>query len=358
MSLATIAVLAIAPAAVSFASPDADAPRVPSSEERETSSSRAWLGVFTQELSDDLRDGMDYRGEGVLVNRVLEGSPAEKAGIEKGDVIVSVNDKSVRDPEQLYEAVHSLHSGDRARIEIVRDGKHQTLNATLSSRAETRDRSESGDRSDSGDRSESREYASPDGSRRVVIREAPEGMLKDMPGLKSLGDLDQMPNMEFLNGLPGMGRGRLGVMLQNLNPDLGSYFSAPDGKGALIVEVVKDSPAARAGFKPGDVILKVGDHGVYDTEDVVKALREEEGKVAITVLHKGQKQTLTAELPEQRMARVMRGHGAMGMDDGDANERVRIERAPHGDSQLHDELQQLRDEVRKLREEIKEKPQN
>src|SRR5262245_32903703 len=70
-----------------------------------------WLGVTTQEITGDLRDGLSYSGRGVLVNRVVADSPAERAGIRKGDVIVSFNSRSVDSPDELVDLVRSALIG-------------------------------------------------------------------------------------------------------------------------------------------------------------------------------------------------------------------------------------------------------
>jgi len=90
----------------------------------------------------------------------------------------------------------------------------------------------------------------------------------------------------------------LGIYLQPLTEQLRDYFRVKDGKGVLISEVVKDSPADEAGLKAGDVIIAVGDEDIEGQDDVVEAIRErEEGEeVEIVVVRKGRKKTLTAEL--------------------------------------------------------------
>src|SRR5262245_10572210 len=74
----------------------------------------AWLGVNTQEVSDELRDGLDLRGDGVLVTAVVAGSPAERAGIRKGDVLTSFNGRSIESPSELFDAVRSENVGSNA----------------------------------------------------------------------------------------------------------------------------------------------------------------------------------------------------------------------------------------------------
>ena len=103
---------------------------------------------------------------------------------------------------------------------------------------------------------------------------------------------------------PGFGfrslRPRLGVEIRDLNPDLGSYFDVPDGKGVLVTRVHQDTPGARAGLKAGDVILEVDGKKVEDEAELRHRLaRHEKGAAGITVMRKSQRQTLTAQLGER-----------------------------------------------------------
>lgn len=249
-------------------------------------SERAWLGVITQALTPELREGMSYKGQGVLVNRVIADSPADRAGVEKGDVVTSFNSRSIDSPEALADIVGKGRAGQTASLQIVRDGKSRTLSAKLAAR------------SDDGEM----DMGGPD---RHEIR------IKDLH-LDGMGDLGE--------GIPGvwrwMGRGRLGVRIEPLNADLGSYFSVPGGRGVLVVEVMKDTPAEKAGLKAGDVITRVGDQAVGDTEDLIKALGTDQGKVALGIVRKGGNRTMDVELEKQeRVIRIRRGDGAMGLGD-------------------------------------------
>src|SRR5664279_1672253 len=69
--------------------------------------------------------------EGASVLEVTKGSPAEKAGILKGDLIIRVNETKITGPENLFETIHNFKSGDKVKIVLVRGGKEQTVNATL-----------------------------------------------------------------------------------------------------------------------------------------------------------------------------------------------------------------------------------
>ncbi|MBI1799503.1 MAG: PDZ domain-containing protein [Candidatus Eisenbacteria bacterium] len=324
--LAALAVLAAPAATASTPSPTPEKGAAAPRDASGATSAKPWLGVYTQNLTDELREGLGATTEGVLVSQVLTGSPAEKAGLKAGDVIVTFAGKAMRSPDDLQDAVRAAKSGDRADLEISRDGKPMKISATLAGRPDDFGSTTYGD------------------ARGMVVRPDMNLQFENLPGFA---------------GLAGLGRGRLGVRLQDLDPDLGGYFSAPDGKGALILEVEKDSPASRAGLRPGDVIVRIGERDVYDSEDVAKAIRSAEGRVALTVLRKGQRQSIAAELARAPQAiRIVRGRDLAGLDDEIPDSVRGFVGHTHHTMPLQREMEQLRDEIRELREQLKEKPRN
>jgi serine protease Do len=93
---------------------------------------RGWLGVNVQAVTKPIAEGLGMdKPRGVLVAKAEEGSPAAKAGIKAGDVIVSVNDKDVRDPRDLARKIATAAPDATVSLEIVRGGSTQTLQATL-----------------------------------------------------------------------------------------------------------------------------------------------------------------------------------------------------------------------------------
>lgn len=272
----------------------------------------AWMGVYTQSLSDELRDGINYKGDGVLVANVVPGGPAEKAGVKKGDVIASYNSKKVDSPEALSKLVGQTKVGQEVAIGLVRGGAPSTVKLKL------------GDRSDADD---------------LIPRSRMRMDMQDMPD----APMPPMPPMVMM----GSGQGRLGVRVEALNKDLGSYFSVPDGKGVLVVEVVSGTPAEKVGLKAGDVITKVRDRSVYEPDDLVSALRNEDaGKVPLTVVRKGKTQTFQPELEksEWRTYSYRRGQGQMGMrhwstDGDDRDQQIR---------DLQRQLDDLKKQMQKL----------
>ena len=91
-----------------------------------------WLGVHTVDLSDQLAKYFDIKdGQGVLISEVLEDSPAEKAGLKAGDVIVKADGERIEDTPDLHEAIGEHKEGEEIGLVVIRDGKEKKLKATL-----------------------------------------------------------------------------------------------------------------------------------------------------------------------------------------------------------------------------------
>ncbi len=94
-----------------------------------------YLGVQVQDMTRSLQRAMDLQGvEGALVNRVETGSPAERAGIEKGDVIVQLGRADTPSAEELTAAVRDLKPGAKTSVVVLRDGSRKTLTVVVGSR--------------------------------------------------------------------------------------------------------------------------------------------------------------------------------------------------------------------------------
>lgn len=370
---------------------------------------QGWLGVSTQELSSDLRSGLDYDGDGVLVTRVVEDSPAARAGLRKGDILVSFNSRTIASPDQLRELVTDAGPGRTVALRIVRDGEKRTLSAELAARDEDESTpswkaptpptppvapraprttwSREAPKADTETKVYRKTWKSDgNGEPEVHIwkdgKEVdPEDMddhlkglmgdmhiegLEGMEGMHGLGDgkdkrivirSQQGRNgMQGMQGMQSMGRGRLGVRIESLNPDLASALGAGSERGVLVLEVLGGTPAEKAGIKAGDIIVSVGREAVSDADDLVSTLRDEDGAVSIGVVRRGVKRTIDATLEDApRVMRFKSGDGQLGMGRLREMERprVRIERDTDRDG-LREELEKLRSELRDLKRELED----
>ena len=223
-----------------------------------------YLGVSVQRLDDDERGKLGVT-HGVQVVDVEKESAAAKAGIQEDDVIQSVNGEKIRDPQALTDVVRELSPGSVARIGLWRSGKAMEVKATLG----TYDRRE-----------------------RIFKLEGPMS--------------------KYFRSRP-----YLGVNLFDLDDDLAAYFGVKAGEGVLVTRVEKETPAAKAGLKSGDVILQMGEKAVKESDDIVDALAglKKGDSVAITVMRHGKRETLKAEPDFSRHERVLRIFGE-GRDGG------------------------------------------
>jgi serine protease Do len=188
---------------------------------------RGWIGVQIQPVTADIADSLGLKqARGALVAEPQDGSPAAKAGIKSGDVIVSLNGDPVPDARTLARRISSMAPGASVKIGIVRSGKDQDLSLTLGELPKERVA-----RADTGDRGQGSDLA------RLGLSLAPAANVN--------------------------GAGEQGVVVTQVDPD-----------GAAAVH----------GFKTCDVILDVGGKSVNAPADVRKALNEAKSDGKRTVL--------------------------------------------------------------------------
>ncbi len=228
----------------------------------------AKLGVRISDVTDDKDDEKNIDAvEGARVEGVEEGSPADKAGIRQGDVIVAFDGKEISDAGDLVKAVHKSEVGTKVDVTVMRDGKKQTLHAKLGK-----------------------------GEPRTIKRVYAKSL--SMPGHPSSS---AHPAMPALDGFIWHRKPVYGLKLKTLGTQLGEYFGAPEGKGVLIEEVFEDSKAEKAGFKAGDVIVYAGKKTVKKVSDFKQVLGAyDAGEVIpVRIIRKGSKRTINLTAVEQ-----------------------------------------------------------
>jgi predicted metalloprotease with PDZ domain len=279
-----------------------------------------YIGVYMQELTDEVRKGLDIDvTQGVRVSGVEDDAPAEIAGIEEGDVIVKFNGKTVASADELRDLVRDVKPGEKSAIEVVRDGKKQTLTVTVGER----------------------------------------------PGHHGFyWKSDGNAPMHFGRNFAMFGGPRLGIEAHELEDDgLASYFGVKKGEGVLVLSVDEESVAGKAGVKPGDVISRVGDETVDDVSDVRDALRDyDEGDTFdITVLRHGKTQALKATMDDQSNEFSFAVPEPEHFFQPHTPRAPRAPRAPRvhmyrgDDDELRRELDDLKKELRELKEELEER---
>lgn len=232
----------------------------------------SWLGVETQEVTAEKAKELKLPAErGVVVADVVKDSPAAKAGLKEKDVITEVNGQRVEGAAQFRRIIHEIPAGRAAQLTVWRDGRSQTLNATLGEAEERHNKWLSG--------------------------ATPGAFAFRMPDVQ----IPEMPSMDLGEGMGMMagGRPRLGIDAEDIGGQLGSFFGAPGGEGILVRNVTSGSAAEKAGLKAGDVITSFNGERVRSLGDLREKLAaQSEGKPAkIGVLRNKSELTLSVELP-------------------------------------------------------------
>lgn len=270
---------------------------------RTDAASGAWLGIAVSQTVTQKNDEPTERE--IKVAKVFEDSPAEAAGFQAGDLLISIDGTTVRDSSQFVDAIRSHATGDTVTFVVSREGREITLNARLGERPEDFRFMLGNDMSWS---------FNTDGDDMHVLHldklKELEGQLK-MLHLGDLGDaevlLKNAMNCEedgpcVMQLLHGSARPKLGVRVEPLTKQLAEYFRA-DG-GLLVTEVIEGSAAEKAGIQAGDVITGVDAAQISSVSQLREALSAVElpGTVRVEVLRRGRARSLDANLeaPEEQ----------------------------------------------------------
>ncbi len=187
---------------------------------------RGWLGVAIQDIDENLAESFGLpKVEGILISDVQSGSPAEKAGLQQGDVLLKLANIPLKDVTDLRNRVAMIIPGTQISMNVIRNGKPVDIAVTIG------------------------EQPSDFGS--IAQQQVPKtnGSLKDY-----------------------------GLTLQELTPDLAEQLGYQDRQGVVISEVEPQSPADNSGLKPGQLIEEVNKEKVTSLKEMNQLIQESENK--------------------------------------------------------------------------------
>ena len=199
---------------------------------------RGYLGVNLNTLTPALAEAFNLKdNKGALVAATVPDSPAAKAGLKDGDVITALNGQPVTDPNNLKNQVSSFAPGTKLNLDVLRDGKTTQIAVTTAEKP---------------------------GAKRI-----------GKSGLDGLSKNNRSDDEGVLNGVAVEDLDRAGRRDLNFPAKL---------KGALITQVEPNSASARAGLKPGDVILEINREPVTNAKDAVELSTKAESKKTLLKL--------------------------------------------------------------------------
>lgn len=265
----------------------------------------SFLGVGVADIDSDRARELDLKDEyGVEIKNVEDESPAAKAGLKEGDIVLEYNGERVDSSTELVRMVRETPAGRQVKLLVSRDGDVKTLTATIGTRKPRVFRWKSGDgaRYEGLLREAPETPEAPDAPEAPEPPEAPEAMEDFDIEIPEIPEID-IPEIHIpdLQRHYMMWRGpRLGVETESLGPQLAEFFGVKEG--VLVRSVLKGSAAEQAGLKAGDVITRVGDTKVSASGEISGALRSmsKDKSFPVTIVRNGKEMTLTAKLEEAR----------------------------------------------------------
>ncbi|WP_201352108.1 DegQ family serine endoprotease [Hydrogenimonas urashimensis] len=194
-----------------------------------------YLGVSISNLDPTLQKVYKNK-EGAVILDVDEDTPAKKAGLKRGDLIIEVNGKKIKDASDLKNVIGSIPPGKEVTIAYERNKKVEHV--------------------------------------KVKLAEFPDSKFK-------------------IEGDRGVVNG---LTLQNLTPQIRNQLGIPDDiEGVIVSEVKQGSEADKAGFMPGDIIIQIEDTMIKDVKDVEKAMKRYSGKKRVYINRRGMIRILVVE---------------------------------------------------------------
>lgn len=180
---------------------------------------RGYLGVFINTVDAELSEALKIDdNEGAVVTQVVDGTPAAKAGLEKYDVIISVDGKKISDSQTLTNIIASYKPDEVVKLNVIRDGKEKSISVKLEKR----------------------------------------------PGDNNNVSQSSTPSKESVLD-------KLGLTTRNLTSELAERYGYEDLDGVIITDVKPDSPAAEKGMRHGDLIVEVDRQRVKNVRDIKNA---------------------------------------------------------------------------------------
>lgn len=199
---------------------------------------RGWLGVIVQQITPEIAASLDLDDHnGALVSDIAPGGPADKAGLRRGDVIVRIDDRQIKDMPDLPRTVADYTPGEEAVLSVLRHGQKMQLN--------------------------------------VVLGQMPDD--EQVPGQRQTRtEVEQT----------------IGLVVEQITPQIKNRYSLPVSEGVIVIRVADGTLADQAGFRTGDIILEMNGKKIKSVSDYNRVISEVKGESNLLFLVQRGERTL------------------------------------------------------------------
>jgi len=195
---------------------------------------RGWMGISVQDISEEIAKNLKLKDKsGALISEVFKGDPADKAGLQPGDVVIEVNGTKIKDTHQLLIVIAGFHVGERVNVKVVRDNQEKVFQVTVTER-------------------------------------------KDKPEVA----MEQGGKKE-----------EFGMTVQDITPQIARQLNIPKSTGVIVTDVEEGSPADDVGIQPRDIILQINKTNIHSVKEYQKEISKQSAKNSIMLLIKRGKST-------------------------------------------------------------------
>jgi hypothetical protein len=263
--------------------------------------SGAYLGVQITAVTPQRASALKLsEPAGAIITYVDQDGPACHAGLMENDVVVAYEGSKIDGPEQLQGLIHATAPQKTVILTIMRNGQRKEMKVTL-------------------------------GSWNVMSHAVSAMMLGQPPPPHAVMPDIELPSFTVMST-------RHGLVVESLSPQLSDFFGAPRGQGVLVRSVEGGSPAAAAGIKAGDIILKINNDTVHDMADWQRGMRGPSAKIPVTVWRDKHEQSVVMNVPTPNTSQLE----PQNWLDSDAQEEM-VAQLGRNDK----ELEQMRSEMEK-----------
>ena len=243
--------------------------------------SQSYLGVDLKDIPDDQVAPLRLRDtHGAEITRVDHDGPAGKMGLRERDVVIQMNGVAIEGEEHIRRMLSSTPPGHVVVLVISRDGQSMTMTGQMADRNEVERQAWEQHLGAIPPQAPASALPSDEASAAGSFAPAAGAAPSTRYSKSFLGALLMTPTYT-------------GVLLERMGPQLATFFGVPNGAGLLVRNVETNSPAAMAGIRAGDIVLRANSQNVANMNDWAKAIKEAKGRpVSVVVFRDRQERTL------------------------------------------------------------------